>query len=123
MLTDHLLEYYQLFMVHQWFYLKSDSSKYCVGYAIATPFDVVEAVLYLGLFHFDRLNYSLLCKLVLQLSAKLSIFTLILYMLSKYLMILECCGSNVAFLHPTEIKFKMLTMFRNYWMQYYYLPL
>ena len=31
-------------------------------------------------------------------------------------MILECCGSNVASLFIVEIKFKMVLMFRNYWM-------
>lgn len=35
-------------------------------------------------------------------------------MLSEYLMILECSGSNVPSLLPVEIKLKTVPMFKNY---------
>ena len=34
---------------------------------------------------------------------------------------LQCSGSNVASFLTVEIKFKMALMFRNYWMQYFYI--
>ena len=36
---------------------------------------------------------------------------------------LQCFGSNVASLLTVEIKFKMALMFRNYWMQYFYIAI
>ena len=38
-------------------------------------------------------------------------------------MILECCGSNVAYFYLllVEIKLKMAPIFRNYWILYFYL--
>ena len=35
-------------------------------------------------------------------------------MLSEYLMILKCSGSNVPSLFPVEIKLKTVPMFKNY---------
>ena len=38
-------------------------------------------------------------------------------------MLLECCLSNVTSLLSVEIKSKMALMFRNYWMQYFYIAI
>ena len=46
-------------------YLKGDNGKYCAGYAIAIPFDVVEAALLPTATSAIRLNFTLLHGLVL----------------------------------------------------------
>ena len=52
--------------------------------------------LYLWLLWPKKLNSLLLHRLALEPRAKLPIFILKVDMLSEYLMILECCGSNMA---------------------------
>ena len=47
----------------------------------------------------------------------------LVYMFLEYLMNLQCSGSNVASFLTVEIKFKMALMFRNYWMQYFYIAI
>ena len=45
----------------------------------------------------------------------------LVYVFLEYLKNLQCSGSNVASLFTIKIKFKMALMFRNYWMQYFYI--
>lgn len=90
-------------------HLHSDNGKHCAGCA----FSAVGQHLYLWLIWSNRVNYMLLYRLVLQPRTKLPILTLTVDRILEQLMILECCGSNVASLPPAEIKLKVASMFRN----------
>ena len=94
--------------------MKGDNGKYCVGYAVTILSDVVEAA---SLSITTSAQYTKLyaltwaCTLVKDKTA--SVYT-DRDMLSEYLMILECSGSNVPSLFLVEIKFKTVPMFKNY---------
>ena len=77
-------------------YLKGDHGKYCAGYAIATLLDVLRQHLYQWLLQLQSLNYMILHKLILYPSTKSTKFILIVDTVLEKLMILECCGSNMA---------------------------
>ena len=94
--------------------LKSDHCTYWAGYAIATPFDVVKAAsLPVATLAQKADLYAFFTQACTLAKDKLSMFILIVDILSEQLMILECCGSNVPSLRPAEIKLKMTPMFRN----------
>lgn len=70
-------------MVHWRFLFKGDNGKYCAGYAIITPFDVVEsASLSKSTLAQQAELYSLISVCTLG-KGKLAIFILIAYMLPE----------------------------------------
>ena len=83
-------------------------------YVIITPSDIVKAatlprVTVAQYVELHTLTWA--CTLVKGKTA--SVYT-DRDMLSEYLMILECSGSNAPSLFPVEIKLKTVPMFKNY---------
>lgn len=94
------------------------NGKYCAGYAVSTPFDVTE-VASLPLATIAQQAHTGL-HLAKGITLDISTDSRDAFGVVQDL---ERCGSNMAFLLPAEIKFKMVHRFRSHWMLYFYLLL
>lgn len=87
------------------FKLNGDHGQIVLHMLLQVLLMLLREYLYLWLLWTNRMNYMFSHGLVLQPREKLPIIVLIVDMLLKYLLILECCGSNVDSLPPGRIKF------------------
>lgn len=87
-------------------YLKGDNGKPYVWVLLQLFLMLWMWHIYQWLIQPKRLNYTFLHRLVLQPRTELPIFMLIVDMFAEWLMIWECCGSNISSLTPVEIILK-----------------
>lgn len=83
-------------------------------YVIITPFDIVKAATLPRATMAQYVESHTLTWACTFVKGKTASIYADRDMLSEYLMILECSGSNVPSLFPVEIKLKTAPMFKNY---------